>query len=348
MRVLFAPDYRKGVAYQELLADALASENVDVDFLGGQRRVFPLARGVGRCERDLLHLHWPEKYFVSKRDGADWFRKLRYPLDLVLGTRRLPLVVTAHDLRPHNRASESLVDANFKFTFKRAAAVFIHSPAALEAIVDTYGVDRSKCHLIHHGDLSVPFGRLPLREEARQTLGVGNRERICMMFGTVEPYKGIELVIEHWRRNQTSATLAIVGNPLTAEYKRELIGLAAGVSSIRMDLAWQTDEALKQWLAACDAVVFNYRTILTSGAASLARSLGLPILLPWRLNTIALDEPHPLVFRFDDFETDFDEQLGMALQSRADYDLAGKWRELTNWRAVASATAAVYQSVLHR
>ena len=44
MKVCFAPDYREGVPYQQLLAEALVKEGINVEFLRGYRRAFPLSR----------------------------------------------------------------------------------------------------------------------------------------------------------------------------------------------------------------------------------------------------------------------------------------------------------------
>ena len=75
MRVLFAPDWRGGVPYQRLLADALAKRNVDVVFPNGYKRILPLSRGLdaaGPC--DILHLHWPEAYFAKHGQVSDSIR----------------------------------------------------------------------------------------------------------------------------------------------------------------------------------------------------------------------------------------------------------------------------------
>src|SRR4051794_12466166 len=104
MRVLFAPDWRNGVPYQDLLAKALERLNVQVSFLSGYRRVLPLARLMPTvCDCDILHMHWPEAYFPNKGDHFDWFRSARFPVDLARGTRNCRLVMTAHNFHIHNR-----------------------------------------------------------------------------------------------------------------------------------------------------------------------------------------------------------------------------------------------------
>jgi beta-1,4-mannosyltransferase len=165
------------------------------------------------------------------------------------------------------------------------------------------------------------------------------------MFGTVEPYKGLEPVLEWWRTAVPGARLAVAGKPFTPEYASSIRSHAGISGKIRLDLSWQSDDALKRWLAAADCVLFNYRAIFTSGAACLARSLGIPILIPRRLDTVDLAEPHPLVFRFDTLDTDFRPALEAALSVGADYAAAAEWREATAWSRVAEETARVYRTV---
>jgi glycosyltransferase involved in cell wall biosynthesis len=344
MNVFFAPDYRAGVAYQSLLAEALADQGVRVTFPRGHRRVLPLWRGVQNWKGDLLHLHWPEKFFEVRRDGLDFWRKLRYPLDLWLTARRFPIVLTAHDLRPHNR-SEAFLHENFRRTYDAARAIIVHSEKARDAVRAAYGPKPEKLHVIPHGDLSASMPPLPPRAEARAALGIAPDERLCLMFGTVEPYKGIEPVLDWWRSSAPEATLAIAGKPFSPEYGAALTSLAQGSPKIRFDLAWQTDEALGRWLAAADCVLFHYKAIFTSGAACLARSLGIPILIPRRLDTVDLAEPHPLVFRFDALETDFLPALQAALATGPDFAAAEEWRKTTAWERIAEQTACIYRSI---
>jgi glycosyltransferase involved in cell wall biosynthesis len=343
MKVFFAPDYRAGVAYQALLAGALAERGVEVTFPIGHRRVLPLWRGIRDWKGDMLHLHWPEKFFEVRRDGLDFWRKLRYPLDLWLTERRLPIVLTAHDLRPHNR-SGMFLHGNFRRTYDAARAIIVHSQKAGDAVRAAYGTKPEKLHVIPHGDLSASMPPLPSRAEARAALGIAGEERVCLMFGTVEPYKGIEPVVEWWRSRKPEAMLAVAGKPFSAEYGAGIKERAQGVN-IRLDLSWQTDGGLGRWLGAADCVVFAYKAIFTSGAACLARSLGIPILIPRRLDTIDLGEPHRLVFRFGDLETDFARALEAALEAGPDWGAAEEWRTATAWGRIAEETARVYRAV---
>jgi glycosyltransferase involved in cell wall biosynthesis len=167
------------------------------------------------------------------------------------------------------------------------------------------------------------------------------------MFGTVEPYKQIEEVIAHWRTTRPEATLAIVGKASDDAYGAQCRQLTAGLGNVILRLEWLPDEQLRLWLSAADAALFNYRTIFTSGAASLARSWGVPILIPRRLSMVDLAEPNARVHRFESFATDFAPALSAALAVPADFSAAANWRAATAWPHLARATLEVYTKALH-
>ena len=343
MEALFAPDWRDGVPYQRLLAEALTDLGVGVRFLQGYRRVLPLTRLV-QAERgaDLLHLHWPEAYYPATGKWGDRWRAARFPLDLHLATRSCPLVVTAHNLLAHNRAGAPFALRNAVAPLRRARAVIAHSEVARQAVVDLAGIASAKVHVIPHGDLSAPLAPLLPRDEARAALGWDAEPRV-LMFGTVEPYKGIEEVLAWWRSERPPARLVVAGRPCTEAYGAAIAEAALGTE---LHLSWLDDPTLRRYLSACDAVLFNYRVIFTSGAASLARSLGVPLLLPARLRTVDLGEPDARVFRFASFETDFAARLDEALKVGSDYEAAAAWRAEIAWPKIAAQHARVYRTVV--
>ncbi len=345
MKVIFAPDWRNGVPYQRLLAESLGRQGVQVSFLEGYKRIFPLRRLLAAQSCDLLHLHWPEAYYPRKGDAWDWFRRARFACDLRAAIRRCALATTAHNLHAHNRANESFAARNTRSAHARAGVVFAHSEVAKQRIVREFSLAEEKVCVIPHGDLSVALGAPVSQHEARSALGIGDG-KIVLMFGMVKPYKGQEEVIAWWRRSQPEATLAIVGSPITPEYAARLSGQIGDAKNIITRFTWLANEQLRLWLCAANCTVFNYRQIFTSGAANLARSWGLPMLLPARLDTVLLDEPTPFVHRFTDFDTDFAEALRKTLSVAPDFAAAVPWRESCSWENVARLTADGYRLAL--
>jgi beta-1,4-mannosyltransferase len=333
------------VPYQQLLADALGACGVSVDFLSEYRRGLPLSRALRGRSCDVFHLHWPEAYYPRKRDGFDWIRNARFGIDLRLAIRRLPFVITAHNLIAHNRASEAFVMWNSAFAFRQAGAVVAHSVAAKEMIAERFGVIPESCHVIPCGDLSVtlgePLNRCRAREQLRLAAG-----KTCLIFGAVEPYKGIEGVISAWPHDTPDLTLAIVGKPVSEAYGAHIARLAESKLNVVVRLERLADSEIRLWLSAVDCVVFNYQAVFTSGAACLARSYGIPLLIPVHITTVDLGEPHATVIRFHSPATDMLSKVRVALNTRPDFSAGRHWRRRTSWTYIAQETAAVYRRVL--
>jgi hypothetical protein len=290
-------------------------------------------------------LHWPEAYYLRRNDGLDLPRRARFQLDLALATRNLPLVLTAHNLHTHNRQDALFERFNTNCALHRASGIFAHGDRAKARLLEKFRLDPMRCHVIPHGDLSSALG-IPLkRAEARQELELGP-DKLCLMFGAIEPYKGIEEVIKFWNKQNPPATLAIIGKPISKGYAHSVVSLTRENPRILTGLSFQTPANLKCWLSATDCLIFNYQEIFTSGAACLARSFGVPLLLPERLNTVDLQEPNPRVFRFNSINSDFAERLGNALDTSSDFAAARDWRDHCAWTRIAEKTAAIYRDVI--
>ena len=352
VNVLFAPDYRKDVPYQRFLADALAGEGINVSFLSGYCRFLPIYRGYLRMKPrpDIVHLHWPDAYFKSRNAIIRQLRKFRYFLDLQLLSYSSSLVFTAHNLYPHNRKNEFLIKAIMRYSLRCADLVFVHSVSCVSAMKYEFGMDTAKCELIPHGDYGAQY--LPPLEKriSRQKLGLSedSGSRVCLMIGAISPYKGLLEVVRAWLEQAIPHRLVIAGPISNGAYADQLTQLAQTSKQIELYISENglSDEDLRHWLSAADCAIFNYTDIFTSGAASLARSFGLPLLIPSRLIHAELGEPHSHVFRFQSLENDFAQVLKKALRVKPDCNASAEWRAWTDWARVARITAAAYAKLL--
>jgi len=347
-KIIFAPDWREGNPYQSLLAHALEEQGAEVGFLSDYSRGFPLARGLSRCGDALLHLHWPEAYF---RDHAflphQWFSEWRYPLDRWMACRKRPLVATAHNLLPHTAAGRYSNRRNMCVTYRQAQRVVAHSKGAAEALQKTYDVDARAIRVIPHGDLNASAPALPSREESRSLLGIDPRTPVILMFGAASPYKGIEDVIQYWKKLEQAPLLAVVGRADSPSYAASLKTLAGSHPAIRLEVdRFLEDAELSRWQAAADACLFNYRAILTSGSAIQTRSLGIPVLFPSQLDLVDLGEPDPRVIRFDDLDGNFQTLMNQAIAMGPNHTAAARYRESIEWSRIATSHLAVYREAV--
>jgi glycosyltransferase involved in cell wall biosynthesis len=339
LEVLFAPDWRAGNPYQELLAKALRRHAVNVSFIEGYKRIFPLRRLLATQRCDVLHLHWPEAYYPRVNDGFDWFRYARFPLDLAGATSRCVLATTAHNFSLHSRR---FLKSNIRHANAEADVVFAHSFIAKQRLIESLALASEKVRVIPHGDLSEVFERPIPAFEARRELGL-DPGKLAVVFGRVEPYKGLEEIIEWWHQAQPNVKLAIIGEPCSHDYASQITRLIGHTNNVTHRLQWLSVELLRLWLSAANVTIFNYRNVFTSGAANLARSFGIPILIPRRLDTVILDEPTPYVRRFASFSTDFGEELAEALAVQSDFAAASSWRESCGWDEIARLTVDGYR-----
>jgi glycosyltransferase involved in cell wall biosynthesis len=346
MRVLFAPDYRAGSPYQQLLAEALTRAGVKILFPNGYRRGLPLARATREADVEAVHLHWPEAYFRNTGALAHALRKLRFPLDLRLAAHRRPLFLTAHNLWPHHQSHDALLARAVRFAYRRADAVFAHSSAAAELIATTFKIARDRLHVIPHGDLAPSLPPPVSRNEARARLGYSHDGPMCLFFGALAPYKGIEEIVDFWRREPTPVRLVLAGQPATPRFEAELRDRIAGHANLHAEFGFLSPARLANWLSAADCAVFNYRRILTSGGAALARSWGLPVLIPAACSTVDLMEPDPRVARFANFDATFAATLRGAAALGRDFEAAARWREFCDWDRVAGLTKAAYVATI--
>lgn len=343
MKALFAPDYGQYIPYQRLLAEALLEHGISVEYLRISSRALPLTRSLSRQPADLLHLHWPEDLFL-KGDRRDLLRRLRFVADFLLAQRKKPIVHTVHDLYPLRDSEHWMTRWVIRTVVRNVSRLIVHSQGARDVVCETFGVPPESCEIIPVGDLSIAYGELHEREFARAKLGLKN-ERVCLCFGAVLANKGLDTLARWWAINKPDALLAIVGKDYDAALAEQLRATAANAANILLRFGFQSDEELNLWFSAAAGAIINYRSIFASGVACLARSWGVPLMLPHRLTTIDLDEPHPLVFRYEALESDFSRVLQEALASQRDGNAAKPWRSRTAWKNVAAQTAQVYERV---
>jgi len=233
---------------------------VQVELLSYYRRGLPLFRGTRDIRCDAVHLHWPERYFQLRGDGLGGLRKLRYPLDLALTLRRLPVFVTAHNLLPHNRENEPGVHRCVALTLRNSAGIFVHSASARDALAAEFNIPASRCRVIAHSDQTSAYGEPLERALARTTLGIDSSDKICLVFGAVSPYKGIEGLIEFRQTARPNAQLVILGKSASDALSQELKAPAQHSPNINLRVSndrLQPTE-LRAWLSAADCALFNY------------------------------------------------------------------------------------------
>jgi glycosyltransferase involved in cell wall biosynthesis len=183
---------------------------------------------------DVVHFQWL---------AVQWLDRHLLP--------RRPVVLTAHDLLPREPrlgqlwAQRRLYDA--------VQAVVVHSEYGRRALVDELGVDAAKVRVIHHGAFDY---LLELAGELPAELADPGSP-VVLFFGLLRPYKGVDVLLDAWRRIGDAAGQAelwIVGRP-----RMELAALRrlAG-PTVRFVPRFVTDAELAACFRRADLVVLPY------------------------------------------------------------------------------------------
>jgi glycosyltransferase involved in cell wall biosynthesis len=130
------------------------------------------------------------------------------PLDVHLLPAQRPRVMTAHYILPPDPSRRQVATA--RRAFGAMDAVVAHSEQSAARLRDEVGLDPAKVRVIPHGAFDY-LTRLPEEKPLPPELE-GAEGPVILCFGLLRPYKGIEVVLEAFRRVE-GAELWIVGNP---------------------------------------------------------------------------------------------------------------------------------------
>ncbi len=326
---------------------------------------FPLARGPRRVLKlvemaaNLLALTLRSAIRAPEILHIQYLPLLRWPLPLDLWfvrwvqRRGTKLVLTVHDLMPHDTADEH--KAAFERLYRRMDALICHSEHIKARLTSEFGIAEERIAVIPHGPF---FYDLPATTEQQSsaTFGVPSGHSTVLWQGIIFPYKGLDLLLEAWQaveQANSAAHLVVVGTGdpvLLANLRQQVHRL--GLQRLTLDLRFVSTEELVAAYRAAEIVVYPYRAITTSGALATGLALGKAIVasdLPVFREILTSGENALLVSPGDKV------QLAAAILKLLDdaqlrRQFAAKVAAMNfgaeSWRAIADDTLAVYRSVL--
>jgi glycosyltransferase involved in cell wall biosynthesis len=190
-------------------------------------------------------------------------------------------VHTAHNALPHGREQSRFFRRAYHWIYCFPNRIVAHSPQVAVQLQSQFGVAADRIRVVTIGlNEEVPEPGLSGRE-CRGRLGLPSEGLIALFLGKVEPYKGVDRLIEAWSGLKTTgARLALVGWCGDAAYAARLRSAIEG-SDRREQIQWResyvTNEEMGLWLTACDVVVLPYRHIYQSGVIFVCLRFGVPV-----------------------------------------------------------------------
>jgi glycosyltransferase involved in cell wall biosynthesis len=260
-RFLYGPvSPAEGYRVDERFYRRAAARGLEAPF----RRTFKTAEHVS----DMLHF---------RRDAnADviHYQWLTVPaLDAILLPSRRPRVMTAHYILPPRPSRRQVASA--RRVFGRMDAVIAHSEHGAARLRDEVGLDPERVRVIPHGAFDY-LTRLPDEKPLPPELE-GAEGPVILFFGLLRPYKGLDTLLEAFRRVE-GAELWIVGNPrMDVDPLRRLAAEAPG--RVRFVTRFVEDAEIPAIFRRADLVALPYRDAEHSGVLHTALVFGKPMVL---------------------------------------------------------------------
>ncbi len=195
------------------------------------------------------------------------------PLDVRLLPATRPRVLTAHYILPPGPSRRQVASA--QRVFSRFDAVVAHSEHSAARLRDELGLEPARVRVVPHGAFDY-LTRLPDEKPLPAELE-GAEGPVILSFGLLRPYKGIETMLEAFRRVE-GAELWIVGNPrMDVGALRELADAAPG--RVRFVTRFVEDAEIPAIFRRADLVVLPYLDAEHSGVLYTGLAFGRPLVL---------------------------------------------------------------------
>jgi glycosyltransferase involved in cell wall biosynthesis len=160
---------------------------------------------------------------------------------------------------------------------RNASALVVHSPFAKENLVARYGIDEHRVAVVHLGPFDLAGnGQHPTRDDQDPTT--------ILFFGTVRPYKGLEVLIEAFDTLSDESPgrwrLVVVGEPWEGwQLPFDKIAASRHKAMIETIPRYVRDDEIPAIFQRADVVALPYLESTASGPLHLTMAAGLPVVV---------------------------------------------------------------------
>jgi beta-1,4-mannosyltransferase len=276
--ILFYPDWKSINPYQSCLAKGLCRVGYTVNMIN-KLNIFDILK----FNPMVFHLHWVSHNASGRNMILASIRLISVVFKIILvkmfGIR---IVWTVHNLTSHEAKYPYLELLLGKTLAYISDAVIVHTKYAKKIIINEYKINKeSKIHVIPHAGYQDDYVNTVNKIDAREHLGIEKNKFVCLYFGQVRDYKGIDKLIDVFKIIEDNKVLLIMaGKPANNETKLAVEHKTINLPNIRLFLEYIKDNDVQYFMNAADVVILPFNKILTSGSLMLAMSFGKAVITP--------------------------------------------------------------------
>lgn len=190
------------------------------------------------------------------------------------------LILTVHNILPHDRHT-TWKRFVYRLIYKIPHYLIVHTEIMKAELVQKYALSADKILVMQHGLNDIYYSTSTTKNEARSLLGIAEDKLVLLFFGSILPYKGLDILLRVFRDLGRDVHLVIAGRPGTPEYSREILNTISRLdnkSQVTLHNRYIDDAEIPVYFMASDVVVMPYRHIDQSGVLFLAFRFGLPVI----------------------------------------------------------------------
>ncbi len=281
--IVFVPNKINAHPYLLQLYSSLEKYGVSVLYIKS-KSLLTLFRDI--LKANILHLHWIEYYFKSRRLLLALTKLLSF-IALLLLLKKLflkKIIITLHNVIPHEPSFPSIEYKGFLISMKLSNHLIVHNKYSKRMAQKLYGVNEERISVIPHGNFIEYYKEISKavsREKAREILKIPKESIVFTFFGILRKYKGVDILlkaIEEPLKKHRNAILIISGRA-NKTYSRKIKRLQKEFpKKIYAFLDYIPDKYVPVILKASDVGIIPYRRIWTSGVVMLYLSFGVPLI----------------------------------------------------------------------
>jgi D-inositol-3-phosphate glycosyltransferase len=235
-----------------------------------------LAIYAARTNSRVFHILWNNKFVYFDRTLLMLYFRM-------LGKR---ITLTAHNVNTakRDRRDSWLNRATLKAQYRLADRIFVHTKKMRTDLISEFGVRPEAVTVIPFGINNAAVHSPLTLAEAKGKLGIRNSDRTVLFFGRIQPYKGLEYLIEAFEllSSEGSAYRLIIAGEPKKEHEQYWLGMQRRIENgpardkVLQAITYIPDDETEIYFKAADALVLPYTDIYQSGVLFLGYSFGLP------------------------------------------------------------------------
>lgn len=321
-RILILPDAGPKNPFQYLMVGFLRKNGLNA-FAAPKLKLFSLYTAIKKTNPDVVYFDWIHSFILGKSLAATLMKSITFVLEIMYAyhIKSISMVHTVHNIQNHKGIKVKFEKFVYRFFLLKCSRVRVYSLAVKNEIIAKFKILPERIFVIQDIPFHHYYPNDSTKPESRLRLGLESGDFVYLFFGRIEPYKGIQNLIEAFIKiAQDNDRLVIAGESLDEEYLLKLKNLTYLYPNIIWYNQFIDKNSVQYFFNAADIVVFPFTKIDHSGSVDLSLSFAKPVItLATEASSSLLAHQHFFLFRHPSKLADL-----MRKAKNSDLDIIGK------------------------